>query len=247
MLRQPGASGQTEGPAPCSTDGDLDARSDALSVRDQGTLSPDALSVRDQGTLSPNQLSMVALRIEKSYSIVSYTPARTKVSITGREGPVLQRFSQRSLLQGGGPFYRGFHKGHYYREGGAVLQRFSQRSLLITGMGGPVSRRFPRPARLCVVLGAIVRVLVGGGPLCVVLGATLLVLVEGGAFCVVLGATLLVVLWGRCVLHRTGRCFVGFALGEVHAFCVVVCGFGPGDKECRWLRHDTPMPAAAWH
>ena len=23
---------------------------------------------------------------------------------------------------------------------------------------------------------------------------------------------------------------------------------GPGDKECRWLRHDTlPMPAAAWH
>ena len=114
-------------------------------------------------------------------------------------------------------------------------------------MGGPVSRRFPRPARLCVVLGAIVRVLVGGGPLCVVLGATLLVLVEGGAFCVVLGATLLVVLWGRCVLHRTGRCFVGFALGEVHAFCVVVCGFGPGDKECRWLRHDTPMPAAAWH
>jgi hypothetical protein len=156
MLRQPGASGQTEGPAPCSTDGDLDARSDALSVRDQGTLSPDALSVRDQGTLSPNQLSMVALRIEKSYSIVSYAPARTKVSITGREGPVLQRFSQRSVLQGGG----------------AVLQRFSQRSLLITGMGGPVSRRFPRPARLCVVLGAIVRVLVGGGPLCVVLGAT---------------------------------------------------------------------------
>jgi hypothetical protein len=89
---------------------------------------------------------MVALRIEKSYSIVSYTPARTKVSIAGREGPVLQRFSQRSLLQGRG----------------AVLQRFSQRSLLqgrggrftevftkvsITGMGGPVSRRFPRPAR----------------------------------------------------------------------------------------------------
>ena len=125
MLRQPGASGQTEGPAPCSTDGDLDARSDALSVRDQGTLSPDALSVRDQGTLSPNQLSMVALRIEKSYSIVSYTPARTKVSITGREGPVLiQRFHKGHYYREGGPFYRGFHKGHYYREGGAVLQRF---------------------------------------------------------------------------------------------------------------------------
>ena len=22
---------------------------------------------------------------------------------------------------------------------------------------------------------------------------------------------------------------------------------GPGNKECRWLRHDTPVTAAAWH
>ena len=41
---------------------------------------------------------------------------------------------------------------------------------------------------LCLVLGATMRVFLGGGPLCLVLGATMRVLLGGGPLCLVLGA-----------------------------------------------------------
>ena len=46
------------------------------------------------------------------------------------------------------------------------------------------------------VLGAAMRVFLGGGPLCLVLGATMLVFLGGGPLCLVLGAPMLVLLGG---------------------------------------------------